>query len=60
VHIEVHRCFAQRVRAGIEYDGIWQRREWFEHDGIGGYRLSSADAVPAHAFGSQKDEFSSE
>jgi hypothetical protein len=60
VHIEVHRCFAQRVRAGIEYDGIWQRREWFEHDGIGGYRLSSADAVLAHAFGLAKDEFSSE
>jgi hypothetical protein len=60
VHVEIHRSFAQRVRAAIDYDGIWQRREWFEHDGISGYRLAPADAVLAHAFSLAKDEFSPE
>jgi hypothetical protein len=60
VHVELHRSFSQRVRAAIDYDGIWQRREWFEHDGISGYRLSPADALLAHSFGLAKDEFTSE
>jgi hypothetical protein len=60
VHVEPHRSFAQRVRAGIDYDGMWQRREWFESDGIGGYRLSPADAILGHAFMSAVEEFSSQ
>lgn len=60
VLIEIHRGFSQRVRAAVDYDGIWQRREWFERDGIAGYRLSPADAILAHAFHLAKDEFSSE
>jgi len=59
VHVEPHRSFAQRVRARIDYDGIWQRREWFEQDGIRGYRLSPADAILCHAFYFAMDEFSS-
>jgi hypothetical protein len=60
VHVELHRSFSQPVRAAIDYDGIWQRRERFERDNIGGFRLSSADAILCHAFGLAKDEFSSE
>jgi hypothetical protein len=60
VHVELHRGFSQRVRAAIDYDGMWRRREWFERDGVSGYRLSPADALLAHAFGLAKDEFSSE
>jgi hypothetical protein len=60
VHVEIHRGFCQRVRARIDYAGLWQRREWFQHDGIGGYRLSAPDAVLAHAFELARDEFSSE
>jgi hypothetical protein len=60
VHVELHRSFSQRVRAAVDYDGMWRRREWFERDGVSGYRLSPADALLAHAFGLAKDEFSSE
>lgn len=60
VHVEPHRSFAQRVRAGIDYDGMWRRRESFESDGIGGYRLSPADAILGHAFNLAIDEFSSQ
>lgn len=60
VLIEIHRGFSQGVRAAVDYDGTWQRREWFERDGIAGYRLSPADAILAHAFHLAKDEFSSE
>jgi hypothetical protein len=60
VHFELHRSFSQRVRAAIDYDGIWRRREWFERDGVSGYRLSPADTLLAHAFALAKDEFSSE
>jgi hypothetical protein len=59
VHVEPHRSFAQRVRARIDYDGIWQRREWFERDGIRGCRLSPADAILCHSFYFTMDEFSS-
>ena len=58
--VELHRSFAQRVRAAIDYDGLWSRRERFERDGVSGYRLSPADAILAHAFSLGKDEFSSE
>ena len=60
VHVELHRSFSQRVRAAIDYDGMWQRRERFERDGVAGYRLSPADALLAHAFGLAKDEFGSD
>lgn len=60
VHVEPHRSFGQRVRAGVDYDGMWRRREWFEHDGIAGYRLSPADVILAHAFHLAIDEFSSQ
>ena len=60
VHIELHRAFAQPIRAAIDYDGMWRRREWFEDDGVGGYRLSPADAILGQAFEMAKDEFSSE
>jgi Uncharacterised nucleotidyltransferase len=60
VLVELHRGFAQRVRAAIDYDGMWRRREWFERNGVGGYRLSPADAILGHAYGLAKDEFSSE
>jgi hypothetical protein len=60
VHVELHRSFSQRVRAAIDYDGMWRRRERFERDGIDGYRLSPADALLAHAFGLAKDEFGSD
>ena len=60
VLVELHRSFSQRVRAAIDYDGIWRRREWFERDGVSGYRLSPADAILAHAFHLAKDEFSSD
>ena len=58
--VELHRSFAQRVRAAIDYDGLWSRRERFERDGVSGYRMSPADAILAHAFSLSKDEFSSE
>jgi Uncharacterised nucleotidyltransferase len=60
VLVELHRSFSQPVRAAIDYDGMWRRREWFERDGVSGYRLSPADAILAHAFSLGKDEFSSE
>ena len=60
VHVEPHHSFAQRVRAAIDYDGMWRRREWFESDGIAGYRLSPADAILGHAFISAVEEFSSQ
>jgi hypothetical protein len=60
VHVEPHRSFAQRVRASIDYDGMWQRREWFEADGIGAFRLSPVDAILAHAFTCAVEEFSSQ
>jgi hypothetical protein len=60
VLVELHRSFSQPVRAAIDYDGIWQRRERFERDGVSGYRCSPADAILAHAFSLGKDEFSSE
>jgi hypothetical protein len=60
VHVEPHRSFAQRVRAGIDYNAMWQRRERFEDKGIGGYRLSPADAILGHAFNLAIDEFSSQ
>jgi hypothetical protein len=60
VHVELHRSFSQRVRAAVDYEGMWRRREWFERDGVSGYRLSPADAILAHAFGLAKDEFSSD
>jgi hypothetical protein len=60
VHVELHRSFSQRVRASIDYDGLWRRRESFENDGVRGYRLAPADAILAHAFGLAKDEFSSD
>ena len=60
VLVELHRGFAQRVRAAIDYDGMWQRRVWFERNGVSGYRLSPADAILGHAYGLAKDEFSSE
>src|SRR5262249_27548899 len=58
--IELHRRLSERVRAAVDYDGVWRRREWFEHDGVSGYRLSPADAILAHAFHLAKDEFSSD
>ena len=60
VLVEIHRSFSQRVRAAVDYDGLWVRREWFERDGISGYRLSPADAILAHAFHLAKDEYSSD
>ena len=60
VLVEIHRTFSQRVRAAVDYDGLWARREWFERDGVGGYRLSPADAILAHAFHLAKDEYSSD
>jgi hypothetical protein len=60
VLVELHNSFSQPVRAAIDYDGIWQRRERFERDGVSGYRFSPADAILAHAFSLAKDEFSSE
>jgi Uncharacterised nucleotidyltransferase len=60
VLVEIHRSFSQPVRAAIDYDGIWQRREKFERDGVSGCRLSPADAILAHAFHLAKDEFSSD
>lgn len=60
VLVELHRGFAQRVRAAIDYDGMWQRRQWFERNGVSGYCLSPADAILGHAYGLAKDEFSSE
>jgi putative nucleotidyltransferase-like protein len=60
VHVEPHRSFAQRVRAGIDYDGMWQRREPFESEGISCYRLAPADAILGHAFNLAIDEFSSQ
>jgi hypothetical protein len=60
VHVELHHGFSQRVRAAIDYDGMWRRRERFERDGVGGSRLSPADALLAHAFGLAKDEFGSD
>jgi hypothetical protein len=60
VHVELHRSFSQRVRAAIDYDAMWRRRERFERDGVAGCRLSPADAMLAHAFGLAKDEFGSD
>ena len=60
VLVELHRSFAQRVRAAIDYDGMWQRRERFARNGVSGYRLSPADAILGHAYGLAKDEFTSE
>lgn len=60
VLVEIHRSFSQRVRAAIDYDGIWRRREKFERDEVSGCRLSPADAILAHAFHLAKDEFSSD
>jgi hypothetical protein len=59
VHVEPHRSFGQPVRAAIDYDGIRQRCERFDSGGIGGYRLSAADAIVCHAFNLAMDEFSS-
>ncbi len=60
VLVEIHRSFSQRVRAAVDYDGLWARRERFERDGISGSRMSPVDAILAHAFHLAKDEYSSE
>jgi hypothetical protein len=60
VHVEPHRSFAQRVRARIDYVGMWRRREWFDSGGIRAYRLSPVDAILCHAFNLALDEFSSQ
>ena len=60
VHVEIHRAFVQPVRAAVDYEGIWRRREEFEADGIRGHRLSPADAVLVHALSLSVDEFSPE
>jgi Uncharacterised nucleotidyltransferase len=60
VQVEIHRSFAQRLRANIDYDGIWQRREFFKNDDVSGYRQAPADAILSHAFELAKDEFSSQ
>jgi hypothetical protein len=60
VLVEIHRSFSQRVRAAVDYDGLWARRERFERDGISGYRMSPADVILAHAFHLAKDEYSSD
>lgn len=60
VHVEIHRAFVQRVRNGIDYQSMWRRREWFERDGVRGYRLAPADAVLGHAVSLSVDEFSPE
>jgi hypothetical protein len=59
VHVEVHRSLAQRVRAAIDYDGLWDRRESFDADGITAQRLSHPDAILVQAYELGKDEFSS-
>jgi len=60
VLVEPHRSFGQRVRARIDYAGMWRRREWFDGESIGAYRLSPADAILSHAFTLALDEFSSQ
>ncbi len=60
VLVELHRSFSQPVRAAVDYEGLWRRRERFERDGVSGYRMSPSDVILAHAFSLAKDEFSSE
>jgi len=59
VHVEPHRSFGQRVRARIDYVGMWRRREWFDGESFSGYRLSPADAILCHVFNLALEEFSS-
>ena len=59
VHFEIHRSFSQPVRARLDYEGLWNRRERFTVDGISGLRLSGPDALLCQAYELAKDEFSS-
>ena len=61
VSIDIHRSYAQPVRNAIDYDALWQRREWFVRDNVCGNRLSPVDAILSHAFnGLAQDEFSTQ
>ena len=60
VHLEIHRSIGQQVRASIDYDGVWDRRQAFERNGVKGFRLSPADMILIHAYNQAKDEFSTE
>ena len=58
VGFDIHRSYGQAIRAGIDYNAMLQRREWFENDGICGYRLSPPDSILSHAYcGLAMDEF---
>jgi hypothetical protein len=59
VHFEIHRSFSQPVRANIDYDALWNRRERFTVEGVCGQRLSGPDALLCQAYELAKDEFSS-
>jgi hypothetical protein len=59
VHVEIHRSLSQHVRAVIDYEGLWSRRERFEANGISGQRLSGPDALLCQAYELAKDEFAS-
>jgi len=49
VEIDVHRNFIHGIRAKLDYDAIWSRRERFEQDGVAAYRFAPSDALLTHA-----------
>ncbi len=60
VHLEAHRSFSQTIRARVDYNALWQRREPFVHDGVSGFRMAPSDMLLAHAYNAMAiDEFSS-
>lgn len=60
MRLEIQRSLGARIRAAIDYDGLFARRESFEADSMRACRLSAADAISLHAVNMAKDEFASE
>ncbi|HEX8153311.1 MAG TPA: nucleotidyltransferase family protein, partial [Thermoanaerobaculia bacterium] len=49
VRVELHRSIGHRVRASVDYDELWSRRESFEAGGATFFRPSAVDAIVIHA-----------
>jgi hypothetical protein len=58
VRLELHRSLGHKVRAAIDYDELWSRREAFEVDGTTFARTTPAHAIVVHAISLAKDELS--
>jgi hypothetical protein len=57
ISLDVHHSFVQRIRARVDYDALWRRREPLVVAGLPAGRLGDVDALVYHAISMAKDEF---